>query len=74
MPTALSLAPLTLAAVLVLSGIAKLGDPGSTASMIRVLRLPSFLGHRVVPRALAVVELVTAALLVTPWRWAYAVG
>lgn len=74
MPTALSLAPLTLAAVLVLSGIAKLGDPGSTASMIRLLRLPSLLGHRVVPRALPVVELVTAALLVTPWRWTYAAG
>lgn len=74
MQTALSLAPLTLAAVLVLSGVAKLGDPGSTASMIRLLRLPGFLGHRLVPRALPVVELVTAALLLTPWRWTYAVG
>ncbi|AXH97600.1 MauE/DoxX family redox-associated membrane protein [Ornithinimicrobium avium] len=74
MPTALSLAPLTLVAVLVLSGIAKLGDPGSTDNMIRLLRLPSFLGHRLVPRALPVVELLTAALLLTPWRWTYAVG
>lgn len=74
MPPALSLAPLTLAAVLVLSGVAKLGDPGSTASMIRLLRLPSLLGHRLVPRALPVVELATAVLLLTPWRWTYAVG
>lgn len=74
MPTALSLAPLTLAAVLVLSGVAKLGDPGSTASMIRLLRLPAFLGHRVVLRTLPVVELATALLLLTPWRWTYAAG
>ncbi len=74
MPTALSLAPLTLAAVLVLSGVAKLGDPQATASMIRLLRLPSFLGAAVVPRSLPLVELLTAALLVTPWRWTYAVG
>ncbi|WP_122263167.1 MauE/DoxX family redox-associated membrane protein [Ornithinimicrobium cerasi] len=74
MHTALSLAPLTLAAVLLLSGVAKLGDPGSTASMIRLLRLPGFLGHRLVPRTLPVLELATAALLLTPWRLTYAVG
>ena len=74
MPVALALAPLTLAAVLVLSGVAKLGDPGSTASMIRMLRLPSYLGGTVVPRLLPVVELVAAVLLLTPWRWTYAVG
>ena len=74
MPTALSLAPLTLAAVLVLSGVAKLGDPQATASMIRLLRLPSFLGGAVVPRSLPFVELLTAVLLLTPWRWTYAVG
>lgn len=74
MPTALSLAPLTLAAVLLLSGVAKLGDPQATSSMVRLLRLPAFLGHRAVPRALPVVELVTAGLLLTPWRWTYAAG
>ncbi|MFC6422767.1 MauE/DoxX family redox-associated membrane protein [Ornithinimicrobium tianjinense] len=74
MPVALALAPLTLAAVLVLSGVAKLGDPGSTASMIRLLRLPSFLAGAVVPRLLPVVELVAAVLLLTPWIWTYAVG
>lgn len=71
---ALALAPLALAAVLVLSGLAKLGDPQSTASMIAALRLPRLLRHPGVPRALPVVELVTAALLLTPWRWTYAVG
>ncbi|GGK66007.1 MauE/DoxX family redox-associated membrane protein [Ornithinimicrobium pekingense] len=71
---ALSSAPLALVAVLVLSGVAKLRDPGSTASMIALLRLPAVLGHRLVPRAVPVVELVTAALLLTPWRWTYAVG
>ncbi len=71
---ALSLAPLTLAAVLLLSGLAKLRDPQATAGMITALRLPSPLRHRVAPRALPVVELVTAALLLAPWAWAYAVG
>lgn len=71
---ALVLAPLTLAAVLVLSGLAKLRDPQSTASMIALLRLPAVLRHRAVPRGLPVLELVTAVLLVTPWRWPYAVG
>ncbi|GAA1171403.1 hypothetical protein GCM10009584_10490 [Ornithinimicrobium humiphilum] len=71
---ALSLAPLTLAAVLVLSGLAKLRDTDATASMIRLLRLPRLLQRGIVARSLPVVELVTAALLVTPWRWTYAVG
>lgn len=74
MPTALSLAPLTLAAVLVLSGIAKLGDPQATASMIRELRLPRFLGAAGVPRVLPFLELLTAVLLLTPWSWTYAAG
>lgn len=70
---ALSLAPLTLAAVLALSGIAKLPDPGATASMIRLLRLPA-LPAGPVSRLLPWAELGTAALLLTPWRWTYAVG
>lgn len=74
MPSALSLAPLTLAAVLVLSGIAKLPDPSATASMIRLLRLPSLVHPTASARALPYVELATAALLLTPWRWTYAVG
>ena len=74
MPSALSLAPLTLAAVLVLSGIAKLPDPSATASMIRLLRLPSVVHPTASARALPYVELATAALLLTPWRWTYAVG
>lgn len=74
MLSALSLAPLTLAAVLVLSGSAKLRDPASTGEMISALRLPRALRHRAVPRALPVVELVTAGLLLTPRRPTYAVG
>lgn len=71
---ALALAPLALAAVLVLSGLAKLRDPASTASMIALLRLPSVLRHRLVPRGLPLLELVTAALLLTPWPWTFGVG
>lgn len=74
MPTALSLAPLTLAAVLILSGLAKLRDPGATASMIRALRLPMVLRRPLVAPALPWVELAVAALLLLPGRWTYALG
>lgn len=74
MHTALALAPLTLVAVLAFSGAAKLGDPTSTASMIRLLRLPRVLHAPGVARALPFVELLTAALLLSPWRWTYAAG
>ncbi|MGD8200254.1 MauE/DoxX family redox-associated membrane protein [Ornithinimicrobium sp. W1679] len=74
MHPALSLAPLTLAAVLVLSGVAKLQDAGSTFSVLRLLRLPALVTNRPTARALPVVELVTAALLLLPWRWPFLAG
>lgn len=74
MPTALSLAPLTLAAVLVLSGLAKLPDPGATTSMVAALRLPAVLRRRWVSLALPALELAVAVLLLTPWPWTYALG
>lgn len=74
MHPALSLAPLTLAAVLVLSGVAKLRDSGSTYSVLRLLRLPGLVTNRPTARALPVLELVTAALLLSPWRWPFLVG
>ena len=74
MPLGLSLAPLTLAAVLVVSGVAKLRDPGATTEMVEALRLPASLRHRAVAAALPGVELVTAALLLAPWTAVYAVG
>lgn len=74
MPTALLLAPLTLAAVLVLSGVAKLPDPASTHRMMRLLRLPAPVADLRVARVLPWAELGIAALLLTPWWWTYAVG
>lgn len=74
MQTALALAPLILAAVLILSGIAKLRDVTSTHSVLRLLRLPAPLTQRWVAQALPYGELALAALLLTPWRPAYALG
>lgn len=74
MPPALALAPLTLAAVLVLSGLAKRPDPSSTHSMMRLLRLPGPVATMPTARALPWAEIGTAVLLLTPWRWTYAVG
>lgn len=74
MHAALALAPLTLAAVLVLSGLAKLPDPGATHSMMTLLRLPRALGSRTTARALPWAELAVAVLLLTPWRVSFALG
>ncbi|MGD8148663.1 MauE/DoxX family redox-associated membrane protein [Ornithinimicrobium sp. Y1694] len=74
MHSALSLAPFCLAAVLVLSGLAKLPDPASTHSMMSLLRLPGFLVKRPVAQALPIGELAVAALLLTPWRITFALG
>ncbi|WP_131105530.1 MauE/DoxX family redox-associated membrane protein [Ornithinimicrobium sufpigmenti] len=74
MPPAFALAPLALAAVLVLSGVAKLPDPRSTHSMMTSLRLPGRAAHRTVARLLPWAELAVAALLLTPWRWTFALG
>lgn len=74
MPPALTLAPLTLAAVLIFSGLAKRPDPSSTHSMMRLLRLPGPVATMRTARALPWAEIVIAGLLLTPWRWTYAVG
>lgn len=74
MPHALALAPLTLAAVLVLSGLAKRPDPSATHSMMSLLRLPRVVANATVARLVPWVELGVAALLLSPWRWTYAVG
>lgn len=74
MPHALALAPLTLAAVLVLSGLAKRPDPAATHSMMTLLRLPRALANATVARLVPWAELGVAALLLTPWRWTYALG
>ncbi|MDO5739055.1 MAG: hypothetical protein Q4P07_02785 [Ornithinimicrobium sp.] len=74
MPTALALAPLTLAAVLILSGIAKSQSLDSTHAVMRMLRLPAFLQSRGAARLLIAGEFVTAALLLTPWLATYRAG
>lgn len=68
LPSATILAPLTLVAVLALSGLAKLGDPESTTGVIRLLRLPRLLQQGWVAWALPVGELALAVALLAPWR------
>lgn len=74
LPTALSVAPLTLAAVLVLSALAKARDVDSTRSVIAVLRLPAGLQTLAVARSLPAIELAAALLLLSPWWPGYVVG
>lgn len=74
MHSAFALAPLTLAAVLVFSGLAKRPDPASTHSMMTLLRLPGFVATRPMAHVVPWVEIGIAALLLTPWRWTFAVG
>lgn len=64
---ALSLIPITLVLVLVISAIAKLRAPTSTASSVRLLRLPSFLGPTWVSKALPPGEIVLALAMLSPW-------
>lgn len=62
---------IVLAAVLALSGVAKLRDRGSTQSAIVLLRLPRILHGAWVATALPIGELVLAVLLLaTPGQWA----
>lgn len=64
----LTLAPVVLAAVLLLSAVAKLGDRGSTLSSIVLLRMPRALQAPWVARALPVGEIVLAlVMLLSPW-------
>ena len=64
---ALTLVPLTLVLVLVISAIAKLADPASTASAVRLLRLPEWLDPGFVSRALPTGEIVLALAVLSPW-------
>jgi hypothetical protein len=66
-------APVLLAAVLVLSGVAKLREPRATEDAFLSLRLPPVLARAGAPRALPWGELVLAALLLVAPGWSYAV-
>jgi hypothetical protein len=74
MPAALALAPLTVALVLLVSGVAKLGDRAATGTALHELRLPTPLRAGWVTWALPVAELVVAGALLSPWRGSYAAG
>lgn len=67
MPLASVLAPLVLAAVLALSGVAKNRDKESTRSVVQLLMLPSWLQSPWVATALPVGEIVLALALLAPW-------
>lgn len=63
----LVLAPLLIAAVLALSGVAKLRSPEESAGAFSSLRIPAWLDHPVAHRGLPVAELVLAlTLLLAP--------
>ena len=64
---ALTLVPVTLILVLVISAIAKLAAPASTASAVRLLRLPEWLNPTFVSKALPPGEIVLALLMLSPW-------
>lgn len=69
MPTAaaLTLIPITLVLVLVISAFAKLKAPTSTASSVRLLRLPGFLDPSWVSKALPPGEILLALAMLSPW-------
>ncbi|HHU09343.1 MAG TPA: hypothetical protein GXZ60_04915 [Intrasporangiaceae bacterium] len=64
---ALLLIPVALVLVLVISAVAKLNAPVSTASAVRLLRLPEFLDPGWVSRTLPPGELVLALAMLLPW-------
>lgn len=74
LPLASVLAPLVLAAVLALSGVAKRRDQESTSSVIEMLRLPRWLQAPWVAAALPVGELVLALALLVPWEPVFALA
>lgn len=70
MPMAsLLLAPLVLAAVLILSGVAKLRQPDDAASAFSSLRMPKFIDRPLFHKALPIGELVLAAGLLLALGW-----
>ena len=64
---ALTLVPITLVIVLVVSAVAKLRAPASTASAVRLLRLPRWLGPRWVAMALPPAEILLGLAMLSPW-------
>lgn len=74
MPDAAVLAPFALAAVLLLSGVAKLRDAESTRSVVQELRLPRWLWGRWFALALPVGELILAVCLLIPWPGLFVVA
>ena len=64
---ALMLIPVALVLVLVISALAKLKAAASTASAVRLLRLPSWLDPQWVGRALPPGELLLALAMLSPW-------
>jgi hypothetical protein len=69
---ALVLAPLACAVVLVLSGVAKYGDPGATRAAFVSMRVPEALRSTTVVRVLPVGEIALGLLLLVTWGWALA--
>lgn len=64
---ALLLIPLTLVVVLVVSALAKLKARSSTASAVRLLRLPPVLKPELVATVLPPAEIVLALAMLSPW-------
>ena len=64
---ALTLIPVTLVVVLVVSALAKLRAKASTASAVRLLRVPGFLKPEWVAAALPPGEIVLGLAMLSPW-------
>lgn len=64
---AVAVAPIVLSGMLLVSGAAKWRDQASTASAIRLLRLPTFLHGAWVTKALPLGEVALALALFSPW-------
>jgi hypothetical protein len=64
---ALTLLPVTLVIVLVVSAVAKLRAPASTASAVRLLRLPRWLGPGWVAKVLPPAEILLGLAMLSPW-------
>jgi hypothetical protein len=67
--TALVLAPLACAAVLLLSGVAKYADTDATRSAFVSMRVPRALSSPTVVRLLPTAEIALGVLLLVTWSW-----
>ena len=74
MTDAVVTAPLALAAIFMLSGIAKLRHPGSTQSVTRLLRLPRLVRTRWFAAALPIGEIGLALILLSPLSTVFSVA